>query len=252
MAIILECPNETSTVPGLEAARRRSPARCALRAAVVILMTVAIVPGHTAVAQNIHEQGTGTLEIPRAQPRQPGVGPRAAPLPIAPGENVLIIPQASRDFVGEWGGHLHLLRSLGGAPVSPDSIVSLAFGEREGNVFMHTTAFANPSSHVAQTTAKVVNPRSVRIKLQGQETAFRPPLRHVEELHLVLTKENTIDCLKYVDFYAPDSSEPVASMAYQGTLHPLTPAQREELAREVISKGQVPQKEIEGSRRFGP
>lgn len=171
---------------------------------------------------------------------------------MQPGQNVLVIPRASRDFVGEWGGHVHLTRVIGGVPASRDSIVSLAFGESNGSVFMETTAFANRSSHILKTSADVVNPRTVKLKLKGLEMAFSPPILHKEELHLALIGKDRMNCLKYVDFYAPGSDIPIASMAYEGDLHLLSPEERRELQAQVLSKGQVPQKQIEGSRNFGP
>ena len=171
---------------------------------------------------------------------------------MQPGQNVLVIPRASRDFVGEWGGHLRLTRVLGMSPASHDSIVSLAFGESNGTVFMQTTAFASRSSQIVKTSADVVNPRTIKLRLKGLEMTFRPPIIHKEELHLALTGKNRMNCLKYVDFYLPDSERPIASMAYEGDLHILSPEERRDLTEQVLRKGQVPQQQIESSRRFEP
>jgi hypothetical protein len=206
----------------------------------------------TARAQQIHRQGGSggnTATIPRALVRQSSEAPTPVP---APAQNVLVIPKASTDFVGEWGGHVALTHATAGLSGQREAIVSLAFGVRNGEVFMQTTAFAGPNSRIVSTTARVVNPRRIEIKLEGIEYAFRPPLRHVEELYLALTRKNTIDCLKFVDFYASGARTPLISMDYHGTLHPLTPAQREALRREVAAQGEVPQIKIESSRRFGP
>ncbi|HEY2105212.1 MAG TPA: hypothetical protein VGH29_05480, partial [Candidatus Binataceae bacterium] len=72
------------------------------------------------------------------------------------------------------------------------------------------------------------------------------------ELHLALTGKNTMNCLKYVDFYESGNDVPVASMAYEGDLHILTPQERRALTEQVLKKGQIPQQQIESSRRFGP
>ncbi len=246
MAIIQECFAETSTV-GLAWRRRNrwSPWLIALMLAVF----GAVKDGHT---QQIGRQGSGTLEVP-ATGKQTQVLPQAPPAaPMQPGRNVLVIPRASRDFVGEWGGHLRLIRVLGMSPASRDSIVSLAFGETNGTVFMQTTAFASRSSQIVTTTADVTNPRTIKVKLKGLEMAFHPPIVHKEELHLALTRKNTINCLKYVDFYQSGSDVPMASMAYEGDLHILSAEERRALTEQVLKKGQIPQKQIEGSRRFGP
>ena len=165
---------------------------------------------------------------------------------------MLVIPRASRDFVGEWGGHLRLTRVLGTTPASDDSIVSLAFGESNGTVFMQTTAFAGRSSQIVDTSADVVNPKTIKVKLKGLEMAFSPPIVHKEELHLALTGKNTINCLKYVDFFQAGSDVPIVSMAYEGDLHVLSAEERRALTEQVLKKGQIPQKQIEGSRSFGP
>jgi hypothetical protein len=244
MAIIQESPAETSTGHNRP---RAGFGQCLLALALALLTASGF-----ANAQQIENQSSGSLAVPQGR-RQTEVLPPAWPmLPRQSGGNVLVIPRASRDFVGEWGGHLHLTRVLGIVPASPDSIVSLAFGETRGTVFMQTTAFARRSSQIVKTSAEVVNPRMIELKLKGLELTFTPPIVHKEELHLALTAKNTISCLKYVDFYEPGRKLPIASMAYEGKLHPLTAEQRRALTEQVLQKGQIPQKRIESSRSFGP
>ncbi len=241
MGIIQESPAETS--PAGDARRFR----CVALALALILLAPAY-----GQAQQIGHQGGSTLELPSTG-SQSKVLPNGPGVPMRPGQNVLVIPRASRDFVGEWGGHLRLTRVVGmGAPPSPDSIVSLAFGESNGTVFMQTTAFAGRSSQIVDTSADVVNPKIIKVKLKGLEMAFHPPIVHKEELHLALTGKNTLNCIKYVDFFPPGSDVPVASMAYEGDLHILSAEERRELTEQVLRKGQIPQKQIEGSRSFGP
>ncbi len=243
MAIILECSAETS--PASCAPRRR-----ALSALLLALLAM-IAPG--ASAQQIGSQRSGgTLELPPVTGKQRGALPKTTPVPMAPGQNVLVIPRASHDFVGEWGGHLRLTRALGEVPAANDAIVSLAFGESSGVVFMQTTAFAGRSSQIVNTSADVVNPKTIKLNLKGLETAFNPPIVHKEELHLALIGKDTMNCLKYVDFYEPGRDTPIASMAYEGNLHILSEEERRALQDQVLNRGQVPQKTIEGSRRFGP
>ncbi|GEM_PF-4253503 len=243
MAIIQESPAETST-----GRQRPGGYRQALLAAALALLAAS----SSARAQRIQNQGSGSLAVAPLH-QQTKVLPQAWPaLPMQAGGNVLVIPRASRDFVGEWGGHLHLTRVLGMAPASSDSIVSLAFGESKGTVFMQTTAFARRSSQIVKTSADVVNPRMIELKLKGLETRFTPPIIHKEELHFALTSKNTISCLKYVDFYEPGRKLPIASMAYAGKLHPLTEEERRALTEQVLERGQIPQKKIESSRSFGP
>jgi hypothetical protein len=218
-----------------------------------LLLTLMIALAPCAFAQHIGSQSSeGTLELPPLTGRQRGAASRATPVPGAPGQNVLIIPRASRDFVGEWGGHLRLTRTVGEVPPARDAIVSLAFGENGGVVFMQTTAFAARSSRIVNTSADVVNPKIIKLKLKGLEMAFNPPIVHQEELHLALIGKDTMNCLKYVDFYESGHDTPIASMAYEGNLHILSEEERRALRDQVLNRGQVPQKTIEGSRRFGP
>jgi hypothetical protein len=244
MAIIQESPAETSTT--------RYPRRTGFGQALLALILAALTASSFANAQQIQNQGSGSMAVPQGR-GQTKVLPQAWPaLPRQSGGNVLVIPRASRDFVGEWGGHLHLTRALGIVPASPDSIVSLAFGETKRTVFMQTTAFARRSSQIVKTSAEVINPRMIELKLKGLEMNFNPPIVHKEELHLALTAKKTISCLKYVDFYEPGRELPIASMAYEGKLHLLTAEERRALTEQVLEKGQVPQKKIESSRSFGP
>jgi len=243
MAIIQECHAETSTAPG--AALRWFRPFVSLTLAIALLGTAV-----TTGAQQIQHQSGSTVELPPTIGSQSG---NLSTIPRKPGQNVLVIPRASHDFVGEWGGHVRLTRVVGmEAPPSGDSIVSLAFGESGGTVFMQTTAFAGHSSHIVDTSADVINPKTIRVTLRGLEMAFDPPIIHKEELHLALTGRNTLNCLKYVDFFQPGRDVPVASMAFEGDLHPLSPEERQALTEQVLKKGQIPQKQIEGSRRFGP
>src|SRR5271166_2983356 len=166
-AIILEYRAETSPA-------RRAPRHRALPALLLALLAL-LAPG--AAAQRIGSQRSGgTLELPPLTGQHQGATSRATPVPMAPGQNVLIIPRASRDFVGEWGGHLRLTRALGEVPAANDAIVSLAFGESHDVVFMQTTAFAGRSSQIVQTSADVVNPKTIKLQLKGLETAFNPPI----------------------------------------------------------------------------
>jgi hypothetical protein len=246
MAIIQEWPAETSTIGRGVFCRPIRPL------ALAALMLAVLVPALPSSAQQIGRQGSSTLELPPLAGKQSQTIPQVPTVPMAQGRNVLVIPRASRDFVGEWGGHLHLTRVLGDVPAAPDSIVSLAFGENNGSVFMQTTAFAGRSSHILKTSADVVNPRTVKLKLRGLEMAYDPPILHKEELHLALTGRDNMNCLKYVDFYAPGQDTPIASMAYEGNLHLLSPQERRDLQAQVLRRGQIPQKQIEGSRSFAP
>lgn len=191
-----------------------------------------------------------TLELPRQQMQE--VPPAAPTIPANPGNSVLIIPQASHDFVGEWGGRLSLAAVRGRVTPPSDAIVSIFFGEQNGSVVMRTTAFANPNSHILRTSVKALDARNVELKLEGLEVNRDPPVRHIETLNLALSeKGNALVCTKYVDLYVPGLAAPLVSIEYKGKLRVIDAAQRAELEREVIQSGEVPQQTIDAHRRLG-
>jgi len=199
--------------------------------------------------QSQKSNSPGTLVLPQQLPtHDTGTLP---PITLGPGQSTLTIPQASRDFIGEWGGYLRLDNVVGDIDAPEEAIVSLTFGEENGTVFMHTTAFARRNSIITKTTAQLLNPRRLKLTLEGYELKANPPLKHVESLSIALVGKNQMDCLKYVDLYLPGGGNPVASIDYHGNLRQLSAAERQELQEEVMQSGSIPQKQIEGSRNFG-
>src|SRR5262249_52297217 len=57
---------------------------------------------------------------------------------IPPNQEVLVLPQASRDFLGFWGGQLTLLNKYGDTDPPEHQMVSFTFGERQGQVVLAT------------------------------------------------------------------------------------------------------------------
>ncbi len=216
----------------------------------ILLLMFAAIPSfaHAQSPPSITSQEGETLELPTAPLRsqQP-----AGPLIHAdPSNSVLVIPQASRDFIGEWGGKLTLDTVIGGVRPPRHAIVSVGFGEKDGAVFMRTTAFAGPGARIIDTSAQVLTPRRVKLSLEGFDYSHDPPIRHVESLSLALVGKDRMDCIKYVDLYIQGSPDPIAQVDFHGTLRPMTEDERQALEMEVLQKGEVPQANIEGSRRF--
>ncbi|HEY2664856.1 MAG TPA: hypothetical protein VGI47_10985 [Candidatus Binataceae bacterium] len=221
----------------------------------LIGLLLSILPGVAQAQQDVptierqKSNTAGTLVLPRqAQTPPPGAQP---PVVLQPGQSTLTIPQASRDFIGEWGGYLGVDKVQGDIDAPDEAIVSLAFGEDNGTVFMRTTAFAGRHSMITKTTAQLLDPRRIKLTLEGYELKASPPLKHVESLSIALIGKNKMDCLKYVDFYLPGGGNPVASIDYHGSLRQLTEAELQEMQAEVMRSGSIPQREIEGSRNFG-
>ena len=220
----------------------------------LIGLMLSILPGVALAQQDLptieHQKSNsaGTLVLPRqSQMPPPGAQP---PVTLQPGHTTLTIPQASRDFIGELGGYLRVDKVLGDIDAPDEAIVSLAFGEDNGTVFMRTTAFAGRHSMITKTTAQLLDPRRIKLRLEGYELKASPPLKHVESLSIALTGRDKMDCLKYVDFYLPGGGTPVASIDYHGSLRQLSEAELREMQEEVVRSGSIPQKQIEGSRNF--
>jgi hypothetical protein len=215
----------------------------------------------------VHEIGTGqappvsvgqqgssssTLEIaPQMNSAQEGGSlPEPSQLPSEP---VLVIPRASRQFVGQWGGRLGLTNSYGRLPAPPDAPVSLLFSERHGEVYLRTTVFAGPNANVLQTSADVLDPHEVVLTIKGiQFVGMRRPIRHIEKLRLKLTDSGRIEISKYVDLYLPGDSRPFAEADYRGALHQLTGREEQSFEREIREGGEIPQATIRARRAISP
>src|SRR6266446_4317718 len=125
-----------------------------------LLLSISILSSARAVLAQpmVGRQQSNTMEIApqKSQQSQRNIEPK---ITSQPSQRILVIPKASRDFVGEWGGHLQVDNVIGRISPPEESVVSLAFGQNNGDVFMRTTAFGNPLSHIVDTKAKVQNPR---------------------------------------------------------------------------------------------
>ncbi len=217
--------------------------------------TAAIFPAPSSIAQDtltIPRQPGQTapelkppVESPQSEQRfAPEDNTRVIPV-IPPTQEVLIIPQASTDFLGKWGGHLGLARRYGTVKPEPDTIMSLMFGQRDGQVVMATTIYGNPESQVLETKADSTSPREVGIVLKGLDLGHDPPVRHIEKLRLKLQRDDLMKCVKVVDLYLPGYTDPVMEAEYDGELHPLTAREDRMLTEEVLRKGAVPRGRIE-------
>ncbi|HKN00434.1 MAG TPA: hypothetical protein VJX23_07945 [Candidatus Binataceae bacterium] len=164
---------------------------------------------------------------------------------IPPDQDVLTLPQASRDFLGRWGGKLELENKFGPADVPQHAIVSLVFGERDGQVVLATTVFGSPDTQILKTSATAEGPSKVNLEIAGLDLSQQPPLRHVEKLTMELTSNNQLRCTKRVDLYASGFSQPLVEAEYAGTLGQLTNREDQMLSEEVMRKGVVPRARIE-------
>jgi hypothetical protein len=163
---------------------------------------------------------------------------------IPPNQEVLVLPQASRDFLGFWGGQLTLLNKYGGTDPPEHQMVSFTFGEREGQVVLATTVYGNANAQVLNTTAEAEGPNKVVLTLAGLDLSTQPPLRHIEKLTISLVGNNQVKCKKQMDLYMPGVSGPAAEALYEGILGPMTRREGRMISEEIIRNGEVPRATI--------
>jgi hypothetical protein len=223
----------------------------------ILVVAAAIMSASTAAfAQDgpiFQRQGGGqTLEIaPHMSSQQqgsmrPSNSTREIPV-IPPSQQVLTLPQASRDFLGKWGGHLERTHKYGQGNF-PDALpTSMTFGERDGTVVLATGILGSRDSNILQTSAVSDGPRSVTLTVEGLDISTQPPLRQVSKLSLRLTADNELEGRQQDDVYISGMSEPLAEVEFEGKLTPLTRAQDEALSAEVRNSG----KELIGKIREG-
>ncbi len=164
---------------------------------------------------------------------------------IPPSAQVLSIPQASTDFIGEWGGTLQLQRKFGDVTPPGTAITSFMFGERAGSVVLATTVFGSPDSQVLETKATTEGPQTVKLKLAGLDLSHQPPVRHIETVSLQLIDPTHVRCTKTVDLYVSGFPDPSFEAEYEGTLHPLTNRDKRMIAEDLMRSGAVPRARID-------
>ena len=181
--------------------------------------------------------------VPPSPPRSDST--RVIPV-IPPNQEVLVLPQASRDFLGQWGGKLSLVTRYGESFDPPEhNIVSLVFGERNGQVVMATIVYGTSQSQVLKSDAQAQSPTEVTLVISGLDLSSQPPERHVEKLTMALADNNQVKCTKRVDFYVSGFPHPAAEAVYEGMLRPLTLREQEALNEDLFRHGDVPRARID-------
>jgi hypothetical protein len=192
------------------------------------------------------------LTLPSANSQQEASIPRAPKsdntkiIPvIPPNQEVLVLPEASHNFLGRWGGKLHLVNKYGDFDAPERSEVGLTFGERNGQVVMATTVYGSADSQVLKTEATAEGPYKVRLVVSGLDISEQPAVRHIEKMTMELAANDEVQCRKRVDFYVSGFTEPVAEAVYEGTLKPLTAREQEKLGAAILRSGAVPRARID-------
>jgi len=164
---------------------------------------------------------------------------------IPPNQEVLVLPQASRDFLGSWGGGLTLVTKFGPSDPPEHPEMSFEFGDRGGQVVLATTVFGSPNTQVLKTTADSDGPDKVKLEVAAIDLSSDPPIRHIEKLTFELAGTNRVRVTRRVDFYVPGYSGPAAEAVYEGTLAPMSVRESQMLTDELIRRtGDVPRATI--------
>jgi hypothetical protein len=185
---------------------------------------------------------------------------------VNPAENdeedtgVLILPRATKEFVGHWGGRIYLLSHAGAFRPRQSSPTSLEFGQRsDGTVFVKTAVWGRPTQGQPVATAQVVDPKKIKIRVSHSVAEGSEVLRVVQTYSLILKRDHVLDCLESVLIYANSASglgypydQPKLSANYHGALRILKPQEADDLKSELLSEGYVPRVAVEGERSLDP
>jgi hypothetical protein len=200
--------------------------------------------------------------IPRQNARPlklPPVVPEHRPENQA-GQNELELPRAVPQFVGMWGGHLHLLSSnvnFGARESSPESFT---FGQHsDGTVYFETSVWGQAGSRIISARAKVLSPTKIEIRLEHLASDGSETRTVVQKESIMLKNPRVMDCIESDQVFSQTNldtmsgyEQPIFSAIYHGSLQQMTDPEIEALKDELIRRGAVPQIGVEGSGKFAP
>jgi hypothetical protein len=199
-------------------------------------------------AQRQPQPGASTAIIPA---HQPGAAPENR---IVAGYNaqadVLELPMASTDFVGDWGGHIH--SSL--QRVSPDLVgtspdrVSVIFGRRGDTVFMASELYSSSNQRLVHLPAgRILDSRLAVIEYESEDDQLDYICAH----RFRLVDNARMSYRSTVTVYDLHSHKLMGIVRQRATLRRLLTL-RQQLEYERPSRYQIPRAEISASDRFGP
>jgi hypothetical protein len=153
--------------------------------------------------------------------------PRFASVPwsqMAPGSgsepNVLVLPKASFDFVGDWGGYMH----TGSSDVESPDHVSVVFGRRGDTVFFASRLYTPSDQKILdRPTATIIDRRKVFVTYKGEDEK----LDYIYFHRFKLLNSGKIAYNETVECYDRHSHISVGTAGQDATLHRLTTALEE-------------------------
>jgi hypothetical protein len=156
-----------------------------------------------------------------------------------PTGDLFLLPKADTGFAGSWGGHVRVqanaqdMRNV----TTPEIPMSYYFGEQNGVVFLKTSVYGNPKWPVVKSEVKVLNSKSVEIKLDSLCRSCTPPVHQQEISRLTLINAQQLQAESYSYSYATGDGH--VELTYKGTSHLLTPDELAALNREVERSGKL-------------
>ena len=164
--------------------------------------------------------------------------------------DVLELPQANADFIGEWGGFIRssiqrLNPDLIGA--SPDRI-SIVFGRRGGTVFMASELYSSPTQRIVRhPKASVIGARLVIVEYESADRN----LYYVYSDRFHLSDGSHLSYQSTVEVYSHDRRRLMGVVTAHATLKRLR-TRREQLEFARPGPNQIPRAEISASARTAP
>jgi hypothetical protein len=140
-------------------------------------LALAVTLGLILLIRSFYEPSSRSFGSHKASPLSPVEAPRRQRLAVVPWSqlpskidsesNILELPKASFDFVGNWGGYTHDTTPSG--VDSPDH-VSVVFGRR-GNIVFFATELYSPSDQriVNKPRAWITSPKDIRVTYKAED-----------------------------------------------------------------------------------
>jgi hypothetical protein len=170
--------------------------------------------------------------------------------PLDAQANILELPMASTDFVGDWGGHIH--SSL--QRVSPDLVgtspdrVSVYFGRRGDTVFMASELYSSSNQKlVRRPSARIIDTRLAVIEYESEDDQLDYICTH----RFRLVDNARMSYRSTVTVYDLHSHKLMGIVRQRATLRRLLTL-RQQLEYERPSRYQIPRAEISATERIGP
>jgi hypothetical protein len=195
------------------------------------LLALAVTFGLILVLQSFYEQTISSLATHQESPlpsvqahahQRPALVPWTQSLSNIDSEsNVLELPKASFDFVGNWGGYTH---DIGSSEIEGPDHVSVVFGKRDDTVFFATLLYSPSDQKIlSKPKARITNPTEVLVTYKGEDEQ----LDYIYLHQFKLLDSGKIAYNETVNFYDRRTHSYVGTFGQRAVLRRLTTASEE-------------------------